>query len=254
MTKNVETNKKNGFISLHRSILNTKALKSNEPVTVREAFIIVILLASYRSRRWDHLGAKINLERGQLCVSIKSLMKRFKFKSRGKVRRLLSKWRDLGMIRTDYYRLNKTKNQYEKMDTKTSTQADTQPDTDTDTQADTNNNYHTTINKQKTVGIENGYPKCFESLWKDWKPMKNESKKRTCSAWKNAQPEISAEILSTCCLNYSNWCVSQKRTRKHLSTFLNSDTVLNYSGSVKTEEICSEDEINEVLEKMGASR
>jgi len=77
-----------GYIKLHRVLQDNPAWTS-EPFTRSQAWVDMLLSASYKPHSVRIRGIKIDLERGQLALSEVEYAKRWKW-SRGKVNRFLS--------------------------------------------------------------------------------------------------------------------------------------------------------------------
>lgn len=131
---------KNGYILLHRSIMTHYAFE-DEPKTAREAFIWLLMNASYSPHKTLYKGKIIAVNRGQIPTSYRRLMAEFQW-SLGRIQRYITRLSDEGMIdtATDTGFLVITICNYDKyqvLSTGADTPTDTQTDTVTDTQTDT---------------------------------------------------------------------------------------------------------------------
>lgn len=87
----------NGWIILHRKILDCEIWDSNEPFTRRDAWIELLLLANHRDKSILFNGKPIVIERGQYLTSIRKLAEMFRW-SKDKVRRYLRLLEERQMI------------------------------------------------------------------------------------------------------------------------------------------------------------
>lgn len=76
-----------GWIKIHRKIFENKYYFA-EKFTKMQAWIDLLLLANHKEGYFEKRGIGVNIERGQLAYSEKTLSKRWQW-SRGKVRRFL---------------------------------------------------------------------------------------------------------------------------------------------------------------------
>ena len=131
-----------GWIKIHRSILEDE-LYFSEKFTRTQAWIDLLLLAEYKPKVLFVRGIRLDLQRGQLAISIRDLSARWKW-GVNKVQSFMKELVESGKIDTQKSNLINVISicKYEIYqggdDTKaieTDTQMDTQTDTQTDTQA-----------------------------------------------------------------------------------------------------------------------
>ena len=127
-----------GWIKIHRSILEDE-LYFSEKFTRTQAWIDLLLLAEYKPKTLFIRGIKLDLQRGQLAISIRDLSTRWKW-GVNKVQSFIKELVESGKIDTQKSNLINVISicKYEiyqgAEDSKT-IQIDTQTDTQTDTQA-----------------------------------------------------------------------------------------------------------------------
>jgi len=88
-----------GTVNISRGIWDDKAFKP-EPLTEREAWVWMVMDASYKARTKEVNGAWVDLERGQLSCSVRFMCKAWKW-SKSKVDRFLKRLENRDMIGTD---------------------------------------------------------------------------------------------------------------------------------------------------------
>lgn len=88
-----------GTVNISRSIWHDAAFKA-EPFTEREAFIWIIMEASYKSREKRVGNLTVNLERGQLATSVRFMCEAWDW-SKSRVDRFLKRLEKRDMIGTD---------------------------------------------------------------------------------------------------------------------------------------------------------
>ena len=66
-----------GFITLTRVILSNDEFREDAPLSKRDAYIELVLMASFSEETVMNGGEEIPLHRGQVLVSVRSLMERF---------------------------------------------------------------------------------------------------------------------------------------------------------------------------------
>ena len=79
-----------GFITLTRVILSNEEFREDAPLSKRDAYIELVLMASFTEETVMNGGEEIPLHRGQVLVSERDLMERFRW-GNTKVRNFL-KW------------------------------------------------------------------------------------------------------------------------------------------------------------------
>ena len=89
-----------GFITLARVILSKDEFQEDAPLSKRDAYIELMLMASYTEQTATNGGEQIELHRGQLLVSEKDLMARFRW-GNTKVRNFLKWLEDEGIATID---------------------------------------------------------------------------------------------------------------------------------------------------------
>jgi len=88
-----------GTVNISRDIWDDTAFKP-EPLTEREAWVWMVMDASYKPRTKEVNGAWVDLERGQLSCSVRFMCKAWKW-SKSKVDRFLKRLENRDMIGTD---------------------------------------------------------------------------------------------------------------------------------------------------------
>lgn len=202
---------KNGFITVWRDIQKQPWYKSPEHVAI---FLHILTSATHQARTIDYRGVSVNLLPGQFITTYKKLAETFGIESESKVRRIISKFINLGQVsklnlkksRTDIGLILTIRNweKWQKSDTPSDTLSDTpkvaylkgsdgSADNHADTPSDTLNNND--INNKKEYAdpealriekINEVRVKGFEHFWKSWregkkaigvnqKPPKNET-------------------------------------------------------------------------------
>ena len=78
-----------GWIKAHR-VMTTHPIWSDKPFARGQAWIDLVLLASYKDSGFEKRGVWIDLKRGQVGRSVKGLADRWKW-SQGKVERFLKR-------------------------------------------------------------------------------------------------------------------------------------------------------------------
>lgn len=91
---------KNGWIKLHRKILNCVIWTSKEPFCKRAAWIDLLLLANHSDKTILFNGEMITIKRGQVLTSIRALAERWHW-SVNKVSRFLRDMTLLSMVIKD---------------------------------------------------------------------------------------------------------------------------------------------------------
>ncbi len=135
-----------GWIKIHRSILEDE-LYFSEKFTRTQAWIDLLLLAEYKPKVLFVRGIRLDLQRGQLAISIRDLSARWKW-GVNKVQSFIKELVESGKIDTQKSNLINVISicKYEiyqgvddaktiQVDTQMNTQTDTQTNTQTDTQA-----------------------------------------------------------------------------------------------------------------------
>ena len=89
-----------GFITLARVILSKDEFQEDAPLSKRDAYIELVLMASYTEQTAMNGGEEIELHRGQVLVSEKDLMARFRW-GNTKVRNFLKWLEDEGIATID---------------------------------------------------------------------------------------------------------------------------------------------------------
>ncbi len=88
-----------GLVQIDRGVFNHPVF-SREPYTEREAWIWMIMEASYEARPMRVLNKIVELDRGQFAASLRFMAERFQWK-KDKVARFIKKLTKEGMLETD---------------------------------------------------------------------------------------------------------------------------------------------------------
>lgn len=93
--------KDKGFIKLFREIQENDLWLCDDPFSVRDAFIDLMLMANYETKKTLYRGQYLTIRRGQVYTSIRKLSERWHW-SRSKVERYLAVLEDMGMVKNTH--------------------------------------------------------------------------------------------------------------------------------------------------------
>ena len=143
-----------GYVLIHRSVFDHHAF-DNPPFTEREAWIWLIMQASYEPHTIRYYKRLITVGRGEVPCSYRKLAEKWKwgvnrvssFLAILEADGMISKKMDTGFLIVTVCNYEKYQRPLTKSDTSADTAVDTPPDTGADTASDTNINKGNNINK-----------------------------------------------------------------------------------------------------------
>lgn len=202
----------NGWIKLHRKIIDSWIWNDNECYDKRSAWIDLLLLADYSGRKVIHNGEIIALNQGQLQVSIRGLSNRWKW-STNRVYRFLNMLENDGMIERE-------RNTNETLITIVNYSFYQVSENTKETPTDT------TKEGTKKAKTRNSFSCEFEKFWKIYprKVDKGNAYKKYCA---RVNSGFSDEELYVAACNYAKECKENNtdiKYIKHASTFLSDTT------------------------------
>lgn len=241
---------KNGYIKLHRSLLDCFLWDSEEKHNKRSAWIDLLLLANHAEKKILFDNEIVTVKRGQYLTSIRKLANRWGW-SVNTAKSYLELLESDGMIHKksttkctliDIVNYEKYQGfsdfQDEPIDTSTDTLTDTAIDTQTDTRSDTQTAHGLTPNNnEKNDNNINIYNVHFEEVWKIY--SRKDGKQKAYRMYQSRLNEGYSEAeLLTATKNYMDYCQKNETEKKYIkmcSTFFGIDKpFVDYLGTQKT--------------------
>lgn len=231
-----------GWFKIHRSLLNHPAFRGFQE---RWAFAELIALAAWKPTTVRYKERVINLERGQLAISIRDFAKRIEW-DKAKVERFFSVLKNQDMIETATetgVTLITICNYCIYQDCRDSgeTAAERKPRQDRDTEQRREEIKKIESPKGDSLlpsrakgNHANGskYPPEFEIFWKAYPKRPTDTKALAFKAWTKARKTLSADDLRMAAINYAGFCVCQGHEPMLVQTWVNRE---GWTASYKTQ-------------------